>query len=196
MGAYLSADLKVIIWEIPFQSIQRLGASLAHSRRKEKNFWAQGLRKACIVFFASSQPAHQQASTHTIQPASHLACLVFPHFCSPDFAQAPRKVWRKVCKLFNTTPVFDSKGTSASNHSCIKTAKASLLVQQHRSPSLSINNVLIYHRTSCTPQATRCRATVAHSRRKGKQFLAQGFWQMAFSHTSDIDQHSCIERRL
>ena len=85
---YMSADLKVIIWEIPFRSTQRLGASLAHSRRKEKNFWAQGLRKVCIVFFASSQPAHQQASTRTIQPASHPASLIFCIFVT----QALRKL--------------------------------------------------------------------------------------------------------
>ena len=83
------------------------------------------LRLECI---AASQHTSKPARTPSSQPASHLACLVFPHFCSPDFAQAPRKVWRKVCKLFNTSPVFDSKGTSASNHSCIKPARASLLV--------------------------------------------------------------------
>ena len=69
----MSADLKVIIWEIPFRSTQRLGASLAHSWRKEKNNWAQGLH----CFLRAGQPAHQQASTHTIQPASHPASLIF-----------------------------------------------------------------------------------------------------------------------
>ena len=85
---YMSADLKVIIWEIPFRSIQRLGASLAHRRRKVKKNWAQGLHKVCIVFFASSQPAHQQASTRTIQPASHPASLIFCIFVT----QALRKL--------------------------------------------------------------------------------------------------------
>ena len=80
---YVSADLKVIIWEIPFRSAQRLAASLAHIWRKRKTIG----RKVCA----------------RCQPASHPASLVFPHFWSPGFVQAPRKVRRKVYGFFNTT---------------------------------------------------------------------------------------------
>ena len=122
----MSADLKAIIWEIPFRSTQRLGASLAHSRRKGKNFLAQGL-SVLFSLQAASQHTSKPARTPTSQPATRPAWF-FWLFSSPGFAQAPRKVWRKVYKFFSPTPVFDSKGTSASNHSCIKPAKASLLV--------------------------------------------------------------------
>ena len=123
---YLSADLKVIIWEIPSRSTQRLGASLAHSRRKGKQKY--GARSAQGLYcFLCKQPASTPASQHAHHPASQPpGQLDFLHFCSPSFAQAPRKVWRKVYKFFSPTPVFDSKGTSASNHSCIEPAIASL----------------------------------------------------------------------
>ena len=103
---------------------RKLGAQPAQGKTILGARFAQGL-----YCFLCKQPASTPASQHAHHPASQPpGQLDFLHFCSPGFAQAPRKVWRKVYKFFSPTPVFDSKGTSASNHSCIKPARASLLV--------------------------------------------------------------------
>ena len=127
-----------------------------------------------FLFFQTS------SSKHKVDALRDLRQILHPKPSNSNCMSARLKV------MFNPTRL-DSKGTSASNHSCIKPAKASLLVAP-----LSI---LAYHNSIYRGFG----AILAHSWRKEEK-KAQGLQQIAFLRTSEIKQHSfcswCLHARL
>ena len=132
--------------------------------------------------------SHQQASTHTIQPASHPASLIFCIFVP----QALRKLRARCGARFTS---FSAQPLSLTARELLHlTTPASNLqeqaYQQHRSLSLSLEALCKKYLGLLYFNVNRVWRKLGTQSAQGQKNMAQGLQQVAFLHTSGINQHS------